>query len=89
MIALCIRGKRNAWGGRGPRISVHKDQQEAEAALAKYVRANWDTEVEMAETDDDDDVAGCPEDDGTAIEEYFGFTSESYAIVPVVGGGQP
>jgi len=43
--ALTIRKRGNSRAGRAPVTSLHKSRPEAVAALAEYVRQNWDEEI--------------------------------------------
>ena len=68
--ALTIRERLDSWAGRAPVMSVHESQPQAVAALAEYVRENWDTEIGEE----------APSDEGEMVQRYFDEVPEAFDI---------
>jgi hypothetical protein len=51
-------------------MSVHESQPQAVAALAEYVRENWDTEIGEE----------APSDEGEMVQRYFDEVPEAFDI---------
>jgi hypothetical protein len=69
---LVIKERGHSWAGRPPAKSSHTTREEAEAELARCVRANWDAEV--------GNDGPPPDDQAAMVHEYFDEVLESYDI---------
>ena len=66
---LTIRERLDS-SGRASVMSVHESQPQAVAALAEYVRENWDTEI----------GGEAPSDEGEMAHRYFDEVPEAFDI---------
>jgi hypothetical protein len=74
ILTICELG--GSWAGRDPVTTIHASRLEALASLIKYVRDNWD-----AEMDEDQQ----PSDDDELVEQYFQAVPEAYQITEARG----
>jgi len=67
---LVIRERGSSWAGRDPIAVVHPSRDEAKPELVDYVRENWDTRMDEAPPENEDELVG----------RYFDNVLEAYDI---------